>query len=310
MSFVCQRNNFDDYVEGIRMDHKKKQILHSALKYFSEKGYYATSVQEIASDCGISKGSLYKYFQSKEELFVEVIEFFQNTMFEKATEIKYSDHLNNKEKLEHKILVQIDDFLDKKDFIMLQFKELPIKNNEELAPLLRRTKLRMMNWHRQSLAEAYGEKIEKHIWDSVIIFQGILKEYIMLMVNENMHIPLKRLVRSIVKRMDAVVESFQDGEMPLLSESMMDEYTLLTDEGQTSDEELLSRIIEDLNSYIKGIKVNENYKKELLSTIKLLKEELNKKEPKMFLIHALLSYLEKESEMKGYVYHIEKLLKK
>jgi AcrR family transcriptional regulator len=52
---------------------KINQIAKSALHLFAEKGFAATSVEEIADAAGIGKGTVYEYFSSKEEIFVHAI---------------------------------------------------------------------------------------------------------------------------------------------------------------------------------------------------------------------------------------------
>ena len=47
---------------------RRERILSITLKLFSEKGYYGVSVGDIAKECEISRGSLYTYFKSKQEL--------------------------------------------------------------------------------------------------------------------------------------------------------------------------------------------------------------------------------------------------
>jgi AcrR family transcriptional regulator len=49
------------------------KIIEHALKMFSERGYYHTRMTDIASDMGVSKGAIYEYFESKEQLFIEAI---------------------------------------------------------------------------------------------------------------------------------------------------------------------------------------------------------------------------------------------
>ena len=51
----------------IRTD-RKKAILDAALHVFSEQGYHNTSIIEVSKEAGISKGLIYNYFDSKEEL--------------------------------------------------------------------------------------------------------------------------------------------------------------------------------------------------------------------------------------------------
>jgi AcrR family transcriptional regulator len=48
----------------------RDRILSAAEKLFSSKGYYDTSMDEIVSESQLSKGAIYGYFESKEDLFV------------------------------------------------------------------------------------------------------------------------------------------------------------------------------------------------------------------------------------------------
>ncbi|MFQ5704736.1 MAG: TetR/AcrR family transcriptional regulator [Gemmatimonadales bacterium] len=50
---------------------RKEQILHAALKAFREKGYYATTLEDIAEHLGVRKTALYHYFPDKEAILYE-----------------------------------------------------------------------------------------------------------------------------------------------------------------------------------------------------------------------------------------------
>jgi AcrR family transcriptional regulator len=50
----------------------RDKILESAAKIFSQKGYHKASMDEIAADAGVAKGSLYYHFQNKSQLFKDV----------------------------------------------------------------------------------------------------------------------------------------------------------------------------------------------------------------------------------------------
>ena len=52
---------------------KQKQIMNAALELFANEGYYTTSISKIAKAAGISKGLMYNYFDSKEELVVSLL---------------------------------------------------------------------------------------------------------------------------------------------------------------------------------------------------------------------------------------------
>ena len=56
-----------------RKDARPSELLDAALALFVEKGFAATKSEEVAARAGVSKGTLYLYFPSKEELLKAVI---------------------------------------------------------------------------------------------------------------------------------------------------------------------------------------------------------------------------------------------
>jgi AcrR family transcriptional regulator len=58
--------------EEIRQE-KKELILQTSLELFADKGYDNTSISQIAKKAGISKGLLYNYFESKEEVVITIL---------------------------------------------------------------------------------------------------------------------------------------------------------------------------------------------------------------------------------------------
>jgi AcrR family transcriptional regulator len=58
--------------ERERLVHRQ-EIMEAALSIFSEKGYFNTTLDEIAQKADFSKGTLYLYFQSKEDLLYTII---------------------------------------------------------------------------------------------------------------------------------------------------------------------------------------------------------------------------------------------
>lgn len=81
---------------------RKNQILDCSKKIFSEKGYYETYVEEIIKEARVGKGTFYRYFKNKEDLFISVLIQFLNEWEEFASidmsEFK-SDNINDLFKL-------------------------------------------------------------------------------------------------------------------------------------------------------------------------------------------------------------------
>ncbi len=53
---------------------RQKQILDVAARVFSKKGFARTQVDEIADQAGLGKGTVYRYFNDKKDLFLSVVD--------------------------------------------------------------------------------------------------------------------------------------------------------------------------------------------------------------------------------------------
>ena len=56
-----------------RPDERPEEILEAALTVFAERGYRPATMEAIAREAGITKGTIYLYFENKEELFVSMV---------------------------------------------------------------------------------------------------------------------------------------------------------------------------------------------------------------------------------------------
>jgi TetR/AcrR family transcriptional regulator, acrAB operon repressor len=63
-----------------RSERSRQQILDSALRLFSHRGYGATSVRDIAEAAKVSKGNVYHHFSDKETIFRTLIDKYFETM--------------------------------------------------------------------------------------------------------------------------------------------------------------------------------------------------------------------------------------
>jgi AcrR family transcriptional regulator len=54
--------------------HYRKELLKKCFNLFAQKGYGSLTIRQISQEIGVSTGTLYHYFSSKEELFIQLIE--------------------------------------------------------------------------------------------------------------------------------------------------------------------------------------------------------------------------------------------
>jgi len=65
-------------------DNSKEQILEAAMKVFVKKGYSQTRMEDIAEISGLSKGAIYHHYDSKKNLFLALIDYWEEYFFFKV----------------------------------------------------------------------------------------------------------------------------------------------------------------------------------------------------------------------------------
>ena len=88
------------------MNRTKRKIFETSMKLFSEKGYDATSIEEITAVVGVAKGTLYYHFSSKEEIFNFLVEEGMK-LLKNSIEIKIQKCDTTIDKLKAVSLVQL-----------------------------------------------------------------------------------------------------------------------------------------------------------------------------------------------------------
>jgi len=67
-------------------DHRRQEIITSAVNVFSKRGYYRTTIQDIVESSGISISTFYLYFENKRELFGNVVDAVIRTIIEESNQ--------------------------------------------------------------------------------------------------------------------------------------------------------------------------------------------------------------------------------
>ncbi len=93
------------------MDKKEKEnrLMEKALKLFTEKGVNNTSIQDIADEAGVGKGTFYLYFKDKYDIRDKVIANCSNKLFADALSALNKSYIKN---FEDQIIFVINYILD------------------------------------------------------------------------------------------------------------------------------------------------------------------------------------------------------
>ena len=97
----------------------KEEILKESAKLFKIKGYYNTSMSDIASACGLLKGSIYHHFKSKDDIGLETLKYIHKYFNDEIFSIAYRKQLTPLEQI--KLFVKKTDnyFLNSKGGCLL-----------------------------------------------------------------------------------------------------------------------------------------------------------------------------------------------
>ncbi|WP_312469386.1 TetR/AcrR family transcriptional regulator [Neobacillus sp.] len=117
MDFI---NNFtketkpEDVSERIHQNrvNQKREIIKTAFNIFAKKGYYKTTLEDIASEMGITRAALYRYFSSKNELLFNCYKVVFDYWLEKLEQPKSIQDPQTRltKMLEAHILLFLEDF--------------------------------------------------------------------------------------------------------------------------------------------------------------------------------------------------------
>lgn len=105
------------------MNKTKRLIFYSAIKIFSESGYRGATMDDIASNAGLAKGTLYYHFASKEDIFNFIVKEGLTILKNQAIEVKKMN-IDPIEKLTRICRIQLSFLYEYKDFFKVVMSQL------------------------------------------------------------------------------------------------------------------------------------------------------------------------------------------
>lgn len=281
------------------MKEKEKLIMQSSMKLFAQKGFSSTSIQEIANDAGISKGSFYLYFKSKEALLVDIFEYFFHKFNEELEQIK-KKQLQPRETFIEEIVTQFNSFLEHKDFIIMHARESAIPINEEISNVINTTRAKFLQSLRSSLLTIYGEDIKPYLLSLTILVQGIFEAHLEVLLLSKPKLDIYQLASYILNRTDDLAKGLINSkEEPLLTDATVHYPPHCPYVEPVTKEEILKSIQKAKNKW--------NHVEDLLITLEVLEEEINRSDPRLPVVQGMLANLKEETDFDQLHHQIKKL---
>ncbi|WP_449621230.1 TetR/AcrR family transcriptional regulator [Robertmurraya sp. Marseille-Q9965] len=272
------------------MKDRKQKVIKMAHQLFIEKGFQATSIQDILDYSGIAKGTFYNYFSSKNELLIALIKSLYQQMETERDELLIGKDPTDIEVFIKQLELQLE--FNRTNNLYTLFEEVMILNDNELKQFIRKSHLRVLRWAYGRFLSIFGEEKKPYLLDCAITFFGILNHnYKYNFVAEKSPSTLYRVVRYSVNRLVKIVDEVAESGEQLLRPELLDSWAPEGSNHKKAFQQELHNIILPLK---KSLEHNSDARKygELLDFI--YDELVDEKEPRHFLVESALTSLKKE----------------
>ncbi|HIU26285.1 MAG TPA: TetR/AcrR family transcriptional regulator [Candidatus Copromorpha excrementigallinarum] len=158
------------------MDHKKEHIIETGRDLFEKKGYYNTSMQDVAEACGISKATLYKLFRSKEDFSMAIICYMVEQMLCSIRQITENSQESPVEMLKSCISERMTGFSARSHFINEFLSAQPCQQREKYFSYINKLSLDIFLLFQQIIMQAFDMEDENLAGELTMSLGGLLRE--------------------------------------------------------------------------------------------------------------------------------------
>ena len=261
------------------MNARKHRVLLTAKRLFIEKGFAATSVQDILDESHISKGTFYNYFSSKNECLMAILIHAYEVATARRHELMIGKDPTDKDVFIKQIAIRLE--VNQEYQLVPLFEIIFHSKDPELRDFVQKRHLTELSWLTNRLVDIYGKKAQPYALDCAIMIVGMLKHFINVWVSGlKEELDTHKLIRFIMRRTDAIMANMIHLDDKLLGDRiLLPSGESLTEETFTK-EQLLDRLSNFSNS------LGDDHKSK--QYIEFLMEEIQSGQPRVFLLETVL----------------------
>ena len=279
------------------MNVRKKQVINHAKELFLEKGYRNTSIQEIIEGSGISRGTFYNYFPSKNELFIAVYDSFLKEYHQKRDELIIGRDLGDKDYFVEQLLLQMKSNYHKRLFVLIE--DVLASNDIELKEYLKQSRWRYLNWIYNRLADIFGVEKKPYLLDCAIIFASMIQHHMHFYSMAKGNKDIERAIRYYIDRIKVIIDDVSKNDVVLLEPEVLSRFI---PEGPKGNRDFCYDLIQSvakLKTYLEQDIVDVEYRLEKLQMVDFLQDELlHQKTPRHYLVKTIFTTLNEDSTLK------------
>lgn len=204
------------------MNRKKMKVVNHALSLFTDQGIGRTSIQDIIDRAGISKGTFYNYFASKNECVSAVLEMIRYETTVRRTELQIGKDPADPEVLSEQIAMKVQ--YNQQYRLSLLFEEIYHSNDKEMKQHMMTYRFLEIEWLASRLIEVYGEQFRKHAFEAAAIFFATQNHLMLLAKLVNQAAPEPRTVaQKTLHYMRPIIECLHDKNTSVIDEQRLQE---------------------------------------------------------------------------------------
>jgi AcrR family transcriptional regulator len=284
---------------------KKQLIINAAIKCFAQKGFHATSIQEIVDTAGIAKGSVYSYFKSKEDLLFVAIKHEYDQMMSKIFTVANDKNLSPKERLSAQLQHILQVTLEYSDFIATLKNETDLMINDQMKAFVGNMHKQDFQWYCQSILAIYGDAAQPYVYDAAFIIQAVVNRFTYI---DREQIASEELTVFFLERMDDLVHGMIEKQRkPMLVKGILEnspEFCVIKADFSDKD---CQKVLQTIRACIKQSKLEAIIKTASLSYLTVLDHEIIKPQVDPIITKAMIAHLQSLNlpEIMNHLNHLE-----
>jgi len=259
------------------MNIRKQNVLSAAHRLFVDKGFASTSIQDILDESGISKGTFYNYFSSKNECLMAIMEFVRDETFARRHELAVGKDKADPAVLIEQIATRMK--INKENNMLALFESIFYANDSDLKSFAKKHHLVELEWMANRLEDLFGQEFRPYALDGSVMMMGMMQHLMQVQVfHTNEELNAKKLIAYVLNRIETILRDvLETGALYLKRDALLkNEPSTHTDD----KDELIIFIQQTVLAIGEDSVKGQQY-------IEFLIQELREEEPRGFLIESV-----------------------
>lgn len=263
------------------MNDRKQHVIEMAHQLFKDKGFQSTSIQDILEYSGISKGTFYNYFSSKNELLIALFKSLFKKLEKERNELLIGQDPSNIDLFIKQVELHMK--LNRANKLISLFEEVFFSNDEELKQFIKANHLRVIRWVYERFLDLFGEQKKPYLLDCAIMFIAILnynvKYYVLSHQTDTNLLPV---IEYSVARIVNIVKEVSETDNQLFKPELLD---LWLPDCKKANKSMQQELYHTILTLKKAINQQQKY----VELLDFIQDELsNSKDPRKFLVESAL----------------------